>query len=401
MRTFTVIAFLAAGVTGSLRGIADEPHAVPPQAAVVIAPAPTVAGMTPAVAGRASVSPGAAKPLAHVPSSAVPVKARKSGTAKGAAHGNRAPKKDEPHGGMKWHTVKKGQRLGSIAKRYHVTLEALLHANDIPRRNKLKAGMKLLVPGPDDGDGELARLTRVKALGLPTGTKTDPSEGDKSRESMKQAGSEKGQLPGSDARASRLPPTQNGSWLAFVERPKKKGLVTLKGMKGEFHGRLLAPSGRFAPKARREAEHVLSADGENTMDPELLKLIVRVSDTFGGRTIDVVSGFRTVGTAEQSRHKHGKALDFTLDGVPLEALRDYCKSLDGVGVGFYPNSGFIHLDVRDRWAFWVDESARGEPPRYVEATAKPVVSAVAPAESKPVVSAAAPAESAPVVSASP
>ena len=64
--------------------------------------------------------------------------------------------------------------------------------------------------------------------------------------------------------------------------------------------------------------------------------------------------------------------------MPLEALRDYCKSHDGVGVGYYPNSGFIHLDVRERWTYWVDESGRGEPPRYVETTVKPTESAAGP-----------------------
>src|SRR5262249_25624553 len=30
-----------------------------------------------------------------------------------------------------------------------------------------------------------------------------------------------------------------------------------------------------------------------------------------------------------------------------------------VGVGFYPKSGFVHLDVRDASYFWTDDSAPG------------------------------------------
>jgi hypothetical protein len=33
-------------------------------------------------------------------------------------------------------------------------------------------------------------------------------------------------------------------------------------------------------------------------------------------------------------------------------------------VGYYPNSTFVHLDVRDTPATWIDYSKPGEPPRY-------------------------------------
>jgi hypothetical protein len=45
-------------------------------------------------------------------------------------------------------------------------------------------------------------------------------------------------------------------------------------------------------------------------------------------------------------------------------LRDYCRTLKNVGVGYYPNSTFVHLDVRTTPAFWIDYSKPGEPPRY-------------------------------------
>ncbi|HEY2513991.1 MAG TPA: hypothetical protein VGI39_24155, partial [Polyangiaceae bacterium] len=32
--------------------------------------------------------------------------------------------------------------------------------------------------------------------------------------------------------------------------------------------------------------------------------------------------------------------------------------------GYYPNSTFVHMDVREKSAFWIDFSRPGEPPRY-------------------------------------
>jgi hypothetical protein len=38
--------------------------------------------------------------------------------------------------------------------------------------------------------------------------------------------------------------------------------------------------------------------------------------------------------------------------------------LNDVGVGYYPNSTHIHLDVRDKTTYWVDYSFPGERPHY-------------------------------------
>ncbi|MGH7328661.1 MAG: DUF882 domain-containing protein, partial [Polyangiaceae bacterium] len=65
-----------------------------------------------------------------------------------------------------------------------------------------------------------------------------------------------------------------------------------------------------------------------------------------------------------SNHNLGRAMDFRVEGVPNEALRDYCRTLKNVGVGYYPNSTFVHLDVRTTPAYWIDFSKPGEPPRY-------------------------------------
>jgi uncharacterized protein YcbK (DUF882 family) len=107
-------------------------------------------------------------------------------------------------------------------------------------------------------------------------------------------------------------------------------------------------------------------DATTRVDDRLIRLLVQVSDHFGGRKLYIISGFRAAGgfTRESSRHVEGKAIDFRMDRVSNTDLRDYCRQLPDVGVGYYPNSTFIHLDTRSESAYWVDYSRSGEAPRY-------------------------------------
>lgn len=51
------------------------------------------------------------------------------------------------------------------------------------------------------------------------------------------------------------------------------------------------------------------------------------------------------GVASQSLHMQGMAIDVRLAGRPLAALHDTALSLRGGGVGYYPSSDFVHVDV--------------------------------------------------------
>src|SRR5450432_2802848 len=91
---------------------------------------------------------------------------------------------------------------------------------------------------------------------------------------------------------------------------------------------------------------------------------------YPGRRIEVVSGYRhpTVAKNPHSPHMKGLACDFRVEGIKTAELRDYLrKTYEKVGVGYYPNSSFVHLDVRkDRSAFWIDYSGPGERAMYSE-----------------------------------
>jgi hypothetical protein len=82
--------------------------------------------------------------------------------------------------------------------------------------------------------------------------------------------------------------------------------------------------------------------------------------------IVIVSGYRP--RSAGSFHQLARALDFRIEGVKNEALVEFCKTLPDTGCGYYPNSLFVHMDVRNPGAghvTWIDISGPGESPKYV------------------------------------
>ena len=82
--------------------------------------------------------------------------------------------------------------------------------------------------------------------------------------------------------------------------------------------------------------------------------------------INVVCGYRTpetnaalrenspkTGVAEHSQHMEGHAIDLRVPGVSTVQLRNAALSLHAGGVGYYPVSQFVHVDVGPvrEWAF--------------------------------------------------
>ena len=53
----------------------------------------------------------------------------------------------------------------------------------------------------------------------------------------------------------------------------------------------------------------------------------------------------TKGVATHSYHMKGMAIDVRIPGVRLAALRDTARAAAHGGVGYYPKSDFVHIDV--------------------------------------------------------
>jgi uncharacterized protein YcbK (DUF882 family) len=103
-----------------------------------------------------------------------------------------------------------------------------------------------------------------------------------------------------------------------------------------------------------------SSGNAHPVEPRLVDLVYRIQLQFSAPEIRVVSGYRTPhGRRTASNHGHGRAIDLIVPGATDTDVAKFARELGFVGVGIYPTSGFVHVDVRDRSYFWVDASAPG------------------------------------------
>jgi len=111
---------------------------------------------------------------------------------------------------------------------------------------------------------------------------------------------------------------------------------------------------------------------EHPIDPALVELLAAVAARVGPQdgpqdgaadgaadapvTIRVLSGYRSPGTnamlamfnrhvARNSLHMRGQAIDIRIPGVPAAQVYEAALALGRGGVGYYPASGFVHLDT--------------------------------------------------------
>ena len=93
------------------------------------------------------------------------------------------------------------------------------------------------------------------------------------------------------------------------------------------------------------------------IDNRLFDLLYLLHEKLGSsQPFHVISGFRSPvsnaklatpgsGVAKGSLHMKGQAIDIYLPECELTALRDAALALHSGGVGYYPNSGFVHVDI--------------------------------------------------------
>ena len=119
-------------------------------------------------------------------------------------------------------------------------------------------------------------------------------------------------------------------------------------------------NGVYVPDALEAVNHVLRdfRTGEaHVIEPKLLDLLTALSATLGvSSAYGVISGYRSPQTnamlheqssqvASGSLHTLGQAIDIRVPGVSSADVRDAALRLAIGGVGFYPASDFVHVDV--------------------------------------------------------
>lgn len=105
------------------------------------------------------------------------------------------------------------------------------------------------------------------------------------------------------------------------------------------------------------------------MDVGVVDFLANVMDAVGATTATVLSAYRTpetnemlalttFGVAEHSQHMYGRAVDIYLPARLKEAM-EAARTMSCGGVGWYPGSGFIHIDSGPVRNWTLDEQGFG------------------------------------------
>lgn len=257
------------------------------------------------------------------------------------------------------HTVRSGQSLSRIARRYRVSVWNLALANEMRPNRTLRPGQVLRVPSrtvvyvrPGQTLSHIARENEC--------TVNDLARANRMRSTTSLRVGRRLVLPGHEEVASR--PRDWGT-------PDEPGTVSLRRRDERQSVRLVDEGGRVPRSGLNALGLAMRRHEDDTVvqpHPRLARLLAAISDHFGGREVTVVSGFREAGgyTRESSRHVAGRATDIRVRGVSKRELWDFCRSLSHTGCGYYPRSSFVHVDVRDANNQWVDWSRPGQRSRY-------------------------------------
>jgi uncharacterized protein YcbK (DUF882 family) len=125
----------------------------------------------------------------------------------------------------------------------------------------------------------------------------------------------------------------------------------------------------YIPEALAKLDFFLRdhrTDEVRHFDPHLYDILSDLTAAVGrpGGEIDIVCGYRTSstneslrahtnGVAKNSLHIQAHAIDLRMPGIDTLKLRKAALALGRGGVGYYPHSDFIHLDVGRvrQWCF--------------------------------------------------
>ncbi|MDI1284677.1 MAG: DUF882 domain-containing protein [Reyranella sp.] len=137
--------------------------------------------------------------------------------------------------------------------------------------------------------------------------------------------------------------------LSLVSFNTQETLTVTYWSNGAYHRDALNKLNHFLRDSRDNAE--------TEMDPLLFDVLWHTTRIVGyGGSIEVLSAFRSPtsnawlasvsrGVARDSQHMNGNAMDIRFPGVAVYQIRQAARALNLGGVGFYPRSGFVHLDT--------------------------------------------------------
>jgi uncharacterized protein YcbK (DUF882 family) len=118
---------------------------------------------------------------------------------------------------------------------------------------------------------------------------------------------------------------------------------------------------QYLPEAEEKLDHFLRDHRTGDVkhyDPHVFDILSDLAAAVGHANgeIDIICGYRTswsneflrarsAGVAKNSQHMQAHAIDIRIPGVDTLKLRNAAQDLGRGGVGYYPRSGFVHVDT--------------------------------------------------------
>jgi uncharacterized protein YcbK (DUF882 family) len=142
--------------------------------------------------------------------------------------------------------------------------------------------------------------------------------------------------------------------------PSVRTIALLNPHTGEAIKASYWEKGRYVPEELDAVNYLLRDHWTNEVaeiDPKLLDVLHALQDRLDAkRAFHVMSAYRSPETndmlrrngeraAKHSLHMEGKAIDVRMPGRNVKYLHRAAVRLKAGGVGYYPRSNFVHLDV--------------------------------------------------------
>jgi uncharacterized protein YcbK (DUF882 family) len=172
------------------------------------------------------------------------------------------------------------------------------------------------------------------------------------RDFLRVAGSSAAFLGPVTAACSRAAETRS---LSFVHTHTGETLSAVYFQSGAYRPGGLDRISRLLRDFRTDEMHII--------DPRVLDILFDLQVLMNrDEPYQVISGYRSprtnavlrsrsTGVAEHSLHMQGQAIDVRVSGFSTRRLRELALQMGRGGVGFYPQSDFVHLDC-GRVRFW-------------------------------------------------
>jgi uncharacterized protein YcbK (DUF882 family) len=252
------------------------------------------------------------------------------------------------------HIVKKGDSIARIADFYSVSQRDLREMNGLSKKRPLKPGQKLKIPNVYRVSGKTYKVKKGDSLA------SIAAKFKRTAKEIAEANKISKSKPLRAGRTLIIPDRNRSATTIKIKDHKVKPIMFLRVRMGDRERiQLYYQNGKINKTSVKKLSYLARDKHGNKvkrLNFRLVKMIQLVSEKFPGKAIEIISGYRAQAGGNESQHAFGRAMDFRISGVAPKTIWQFCKTLPRSGCGYYPNSGFVHMDAREKKVTWIDTS---------------------------------------------